>query len=185
MPLKNGNIDYGYEYLGIHSIQETDPMATTIGGGQVEEELEERTASKANSIPKPVQTYDKDNNLVRHGGILDCLFTPAATKKKEQAGYMDLLSKIDEQIKENNKIQNPTDKKAKAGLKANQRFASVGDPKNSSPTSVVKASQLKKRNPSAITTAPKQVSTKANHPLSISFEKSVTQGSIFDNMEQS
>jgi len=33
MPLKNGNIDYGYEYLGIHSIQETDPMATTIGGG--------------------------------------------------------------------------------------------------------------------------------------------------------
>ena len=71
---------------------------------QVEEELEERSASKANSIPKPVQTYDKDNNLVRHGGILDCLFTPAATKKKEQAGYMDLLSKIDEQIKENNKI---------------------------------------------------------------------------------
>jgi hypothetical protein len=70
-----------------------DPFATTdIGGGEVDDNLDSNKNTKADTttksmgnatLPKPIASFDKDNVLVRHGGILDSLFTPAASKKKD------------------------------------------------------------------------------------------------------
>lgn len=95
---------------------------------------------------------------MRHGGILDSLFTPNAVKKKNEAGYKDLLSKIDDQIKKNTNSltsQQKTPVKDRRGRpmsrpsennlvnKPNARFASMNDAINSSPNSSFKSSKNK------------------------------------------
>ena len=76
-----------------------------VGGGDISDEDQESNKNGSTSFqPKSFSTFDKNNVLVRHGGILDSLFTPAVTKRKNEAGYKDILLKIDDQIRKNNNI---------------------------------------------------------------------------------
>lgn len=92
-----GNIDYRYDFLGINSIN-TDYGPGMAGGGDISDEDKDSNLKNGPSLiqPKSFSTFDKNNVLVRHGGILDSLFTPAATKKKNEAGFKDILQKIDD-----------------------------------------------------------------------------------------